>query len=121
MTLGPGRTLLHYHIVEKLGEGGMGEVWRAVDTSLDRAVAIKVLPDAFAADPDRLARFEQEARLLASLNHPGIAAVHSVHAHEGSPRPTTRPPRASPSWSTGSTTSNGGSGSDLVVECRRVA
>jgi serine/threonine-protein kinase len=83
VTLGPGQTLLHYRVVEKLGEGGMGEVWRAVDTSLDRAVAIKVLPDVFAADPDRLARFEQEARLLASLNHPGIAAVYSVHAHEG--------------------------------------
>ncbi len=83
MTIGPGQTLLHYRVVEKLGEGGMGQVFRAVDTSLDRAVAIKVLPDVFAGDTDRLARFEQEARLLASLNHPGIAAVYSVHAHEG--------------------------------------
>jgi serine/threonine-protein kinase len=79
----PGQLLLHYRIVELLGEGGMGQVWKAVDTSLDRAVAIKVLPDVFAGDPERLARFEQEARLLASLNHPNIAAVYSVHSHEG--------------------------------------
>jgi serine/threonine-protein kinase len=83
MALSAGTTVLHYRIVEKLGEGGMGQVWKAIDTSLDRPVAIKVLPDAFAADPDRLARFEQEARVLASLSHPGIAAVYSVHAHEG--------------------------------------
>jgi len=78
-----GQTILHYRIVEKLGEGGMGVVWKAVDTTLDREVAIKVLPDAFAADAERLARFEQEARLLASLNHSSIAAVFSVHEHEG--------------------------------------
>ncbi len=83
MAIGPGSTVLHYRIVDKLGEGGMGQVWKAIDTSLDRAVAIKVLPDVFAADPDRLARFEQEARVLASLSHPNIAAVYSVHAHEG--------------------------------------
>ena len=83
MNIEPGQTLLHYRVVEKLGEGGMGQVWKAVDTSLDRAVAIKVLPDAFAADAERLLRFEQEARLLASLSHPNIAAVYSVHAHEG--------------------------------------
>jgi len=83
MPIEAGQTLLHYQIVEKIGEGGMGVVWRAVDTTLDREVAIKVLPDAFAADADRLARFEQEARLLASLNHPNIAAVYSVHQHEG--------------------------------------
>jgi len=75
--------VLHYRVVEKLGEGGMGAVWKAIDTSLDRAVAIKVLPDAFASDAERLARFEREARLLASLNHPNIAAVYSVHEHEG--------------------------------------
>src|SRR5262245_13992233 len=83
MALSPGTTVLHYRIVAKLGEGGMGQVWKAIDTSLDRPVAIKVLPDAFAADPDRLARFEQEARVLASLSHPNIAAVYSVHAYEG--------------------------------------
>jgi serine/threonine-protein kinase len=78
-----GRSLLHYLLVEKLGEGGMGVVWKAVDTTLDREVAIKFLPDAFAQDPERLARFEREAKLLASLNHPNIAAVYSVHEAEG--------------------------------------
>jgi len=66
-------------LVDKIGEGGMGVVWRAVDTTLDREVAIKILPDAFAANPDRLARFEREAKLLASLNHPGLASVFGVH------------------------------------------
>ena len=63
-----GQELLHYRLVEKIGEGGMGVVWRATDTSLARDVAIKILPDAFARNPDRLARFEREAKLLASLN-----------------------------------------------------
>jgi Tol biopolymer transport system component/tRNA A-37 threonylcarbamoyl transferase component Bud32 len=79
----PGQTLLHYRIVDKLGEGGMGAVWRAVDTTLDREVAIKVLPEGLSADPERVARFDREAKVVASLNHPNIAAVHSVHAHEG--------------------------------------
>ena len=83
MAIEAGQTLLHYRIVGKIGEGGMGVVWRAVDTTLDREVALKALPDAFAADVDRLARFEQEARLLASVNHPNIAAIYSVHQHEG--------------------------------------
>ena len=65
-----GTALHHYRLVERLGAGGMGEVWRAVDTTLDRDVAIKILPEAFANDPERLARFEREAKLLASLNHP---------------------------------------------------
>ena len=73
----------HYRLVEKIGEGGMGVVWRAVDTTLDREVAIKVLPDLFAEDPDRLARFEREAKLLASLNHPGIATIHGLHEAGG--------------------------------------
>ena len=64
-----GKTLGHYEILEPLGKGGMGEVYRARDTKLDRDVAIKVLPEDFATDPDRLARFEREAKLLASLNH----------------------------------------------------
>ncbi len=79
----PGRNLLHYRIVDKLGEGGMGVVWKAVDTTLGREVAIKVLPAVFSQDPERLARFEREARLLASLNHPNIATVHGLHEAEG--------------------------------------
>lgn len=79
MTLHPGQTLLQYRIVDKLGEGGMGEVWKALDTTLDREVAIKVLPEVFSQDPERLARFEREAKLLASLNHPNIATVHGLH------------------------------------------
>ena len=79
LALQPGSALLHYRIVAPLGAGGMGEVYRALDTTLGREVAIKVLPTAFAADAERLARFEREARLLASLNHPNIAAVYGLH------------------------------------------
>jgi serine/threonine protein kinase len=78
----PGQTLLHYRLIEKIGEGGMGVVWKAVDTSLNREVAIKVLPDAFAADTERVARFEREAKLLASLNHPNVAAIYGIHEAE---------------------------------------
>ena len=83
MPVEPGQTLLHYRITDKLGEGGMGVVWRAVDTNLDRQVAIKILPEPVANDPERLARFDREARLLASLNHPNIATVHGLHECEG--------------------------------------
>ncbi len=79
----PGRQLLHYTLTEKLGEGGMGVVWRATDSTLDRDVAIKVLPASFSEDPDRLVRFEREAKSLAALNHPNIAAIHSVHEADG--------------------------------------
>ena len=73
-----GKTLGHYEILEPLGAGGMGEVYRARDTTLDRDVAIKVLPEDFATDPERLARFEREAKLLASLNHANIAAIYGL-------------------------------------------
>ncbi|MGA2260527.1 MAG: protein kinase [Acidobacteriota bacterium] len=78
-----GTTLSHYRITEKLGAGGMGEVYRAEDTNLDRQVAIKVLPDVFSGDPERLARFEREAKLLASLNHPNIAAIYGLEEAGG--------------------------------------
>src|SRR5215468_9135354 len=76
--MSPQQTIAHYRITAKLGEGGMGEVWRATDTKLNRDVAIKILPEAFAQDSDRMARFQHEARVLASLNHPGIAAIYGV-------------------------------------------
>src|SRR4051794_743432 len=76
--MSPQESIAHYRIVSKLGEGGMGAVYRATDTKLNRDVAIKVLPESFAADPDRLARFTREAQVLASLNHPNIAAIYGV-------------------------------------------
>jgi serine/threonine protein kinase len=72
-----GKTLLHFEITDKLGEGGMGTVYRALDKTLDRQVAIKVLPDEFTSDPERLARFEREAKVLAALDHPNIASIFS--------------------------------------------
>ncbi len=77
-----GQTISHYKVIEKIGQGGMGEVYRAEDTNLSRDVAIKVLPEQFTQDPQRLARFEREAKLLASLNHPNIAAIHSFEHSE---------------------------------------
>ena len=75
MPLEVGSRLGHYDVTALIGEGGMGQVYRATDTRLDRQVALKVLPEAFAEDPDRLARFHREAQVLASLNHPGIAGI----------------------------------------------
>ncbi len=83
MALESGQTLSHYRLVEKIGEGGMGVVWKALDTVLDREVAIKLLPQMFAENAERLARFEREAKLLASFNHPGIAAVYGLHESGG--------------------------------------
>jgi hypothetical protein len=84
MPLTPGTRLGSYDIAARIGVGGMGEVYRARDTNLGRDVAIKVLPDLFAHDPERLARFEREAHVLASLNHPNIAVIHDLKEVEGS-------------------------------------
>ncbi len=78
MSLGVGARLGHYSVTAKLGEGGMGEVWRATDTQLNRDVALKILPDAFVNDTERLARFQREAKVLASLNHPNIGHIHAL-------------------------------------------
>ena len=74
-----GTSLLHYRVVEKIGEGGMGAVWKATDSTLGRDVAIKVLPADFASDAERPAWFEREANVLASLNHPDIGAIYGFH------------------------------------------
>ena len=78
MSLTPGTRLGPYEIAAQIGVGGMGEVYRATDTKLKRQVAIKVLPASVAGDPDRLARFQREAEVLASLNHPNIAAIYGI-------------------------------------------
>ena len=78
-----GTRLGPYEITAKLGEGGMGEVYRATDTRLDREVAIKVLPAAFTEDKERLARFEREAKLLAQLHHPNIASIFGLEESDG--------------------------------------
>ena len=83
MPLSPGTTLGSYTVTAKIGEGGMGEVYQARDTKLDRDVALKVLPEAFTSDPDRLARFEREAKVLASLNHPNIGSIYGLEEAEG--------------------------------------
>ena len=83
MALQPGTTLGPYKVTAKIGEGGMGEVWQARDTKLDRDVALKVLPEAFTSDPDRLARFEREAKVLASLNHPNIGSIYGLEEAAG--------------------------------------
>ena len=83
MALQVGSRLGHYEVTAQIGAGGMGEVYRATDTKLNRDVALKVLPDAFASDPERLARFQREAQVLASLNHPNIAQIHGIETAEG--------------------------------------
>src|SRR5262245_42440396 len=83
MGLSSGARVGPYEILSAIGAGGMGEVYRAQDTRLKREVAIKVLPDGFAHDADRLARFQREAELLAALNHPNIAAVYGLEESSG--------------------------------------
>ena len=83
MALNVGTCLGHYEVIGQIGAGGMGIVYRARDTTLDRDVALKVLPEAFTANPDRLARFEREAKVLASLNHPNIGAIYGIEESEG--------------------------------------
>ena len=83
MSVEPGQMLSHYRLLEKIGQGGMGVVWKATDTKLDREVAIKILPDAFSQDPVRLGRFKREAKAVAALNHPNIVTIHSVEDVDG--------------------------------------
>ncbi len=83
MPLTVGSRIAHYDVTALIGEGGMGQVYRARDTKLDRDVALKVLPQAFTDDPDRLARFEREAKVLASLNHPNIGSIYGLEEAEG--------------------------------------
>ena len=83
MALSEGTKIGPYEVIGLIGQGGMGEVWQARDTTLDRDVALKVLPEAFTSDPDRLARFEREAKVLASLNHPNIGSIYGLEEAEG--------------------------------------
>ena len=83
MPLNVGSRLAHYDVTALIGEGGMGQVYQATDSKLNRQVALKILPKAFARDPDRLARFQREAQVLASLNHPNIAQIHGLEESEG--------------------------------------
>src|ERR1700720_2022173 len=85
MTLTSGTKLGPYEVVAPAGAGGMGEVYRARDTRLNRDVAVKVLPEAFSRDAERLRRFQQEAQAAAALNHPNILAVHDFGEHQGAP------------------------------------
>src|ERR1051325_6235178 len=83
--IGRGTTLGPYEVLAHIGAGGMGDVWRARDRRIKRNVAIKVLPDAYASDDDRVRRFEQEARAAGTLNHPGLVTIFDVGTFEGSP------------------------------------
>ena len=85
MTVPPGSRVGSFEVLELVGSGGMGEVYRAHDSRLGRDVAIKVIPASFAADADRVRRFEQEARAAAALTHPNILAVHDIGAHQSAP------------------------------------
>ena len=98
MALSPGTTLGPYTVIAKIGEGGMGEVYRARDIKLDRDVALKVLSDSFTSDPDRLARFEREAKLLASLNHANIGHIYGLEEAGGGTSNLRLGPWSSSSW-----------------------
>ena len=93
MPLSSGTRLGPYEILSPLGRGGMGEVYRAIDAKLERDVAIKILPEALAHDPERLARFEREAKVLASLNHPNIAAIYGLEESDAGGCSTVKPSR----------------------------
>ena len=96
MPLAPGTRLGPYEIMSAIGAGGMGEVYRARDARLNRDVAIKILPDLFAADADRVARFDREARLISQLNHPNICALYHI---SDAPNPQSLIPIRFGSWS----------------------
>jgi protein kinase-like protein len=96
MSLAAGTRIGAYEVRDLLGIGGMGEVYRAWDTKLKREVALKILPEAFARDPGRMARFQREAELLASLNHSGIAHVYGVEENAFVGRDTRRPVHSDP-------------------------
>ena len=83
MALAIGSRIAHYDVTALIGDGGMGQVYQATDTKLNRQVALKILPEAFATDPDRLARFQREAKVLASLNHPNIGHIYGLEEAEG--------------------------------------
>jgi len=85
MSLEPGQTFSHYRLLDKVGEGGMGVVWKATDTRLHRTVALKFLPEAFTRNRERLNRFQREAQILASLNHENIATIHGLEPAEDAP------------------------------------
>src|SRR5512145_1897547 len=88
MTLSPGTRVGPYEVLDPTGAGGRGEVYRARDSRLNRDVALKVLPDVFSHEPDRLARFKREAQLLATLNHPNIAAIYGLEEDNSLPATT---------------------------------
>ena len=117
-----------YDVTALIGEGGMGQVWQATDTQLNRQVALKILPDGFADDPDRLARFQREAHVLASLSHPGIAQIHGIEEAEGQRKAVTgnsvRWPSATPAgprrpWMGSARRARSERGRDRVGEAER--